>query len=383
MASVTTIPGSTIGARPTPATIDTAEREAWLLLATIPGLGARRRAALIGRFGTAVAALDAPRAAWADLPHFSPRLVGAIRRADRTAAAALLARAAAAEQWVLVPSDGRYPARLRTIPDPPPILFAAGDLTLLDRPAVAIVGSRDHSRYGAVVATRLAEAAAEARAVVVSGMARGLDAVAQAAALNVGGTTIGVLGAGVDVVYPARNRALFARVRDTGLLLSEHPPGDRPTAGAFPRRNRIISGLANALVVVEAALGSGTLITVQCALEQGREVFAVPGPITSATSAGTNRLLRDGATPILAWDDLPALLGLGTTPAPTAPLTCTLGSDEARVLGALTSDPRHIDELALDLGLPIGTLLGALLGLELGGLVEHLPGTLFRRRRGG
>jgi DNA processing protein len=213
-------------------------------------------------------------------------------------------------------------------------------------------------------------------------MALGLDAVAQGAALDASGVTIGVLGTGADIVYPRQNQRLFERVWADGALLTEHPPGDRGHHGAFPQRNRLISGLADSLVVVEAAEGSGTLITVSCALEQGRDVYAVPGPITSPTSRGTNRLLRDGAIPILEPDDLLRALGAVTTrssPDGGSP-QCTLSPDEARVFDALDRDPRHVDELALSTGLPIGTLLGTLLGLEIGNQVEQLPGSLFRKR---
>lgn len=287
-------------------------------------------------------------------------------------------------QVLLVPSDAAFPAMLRTIPDPPPVLFARGDLAWLERPAVAIIGSRAHSRYGADVATALATVAARAGAVVVSGMARGLDAIAQRAALEAGGGTIGVLGTGADVAYPAANRELHRQVLGRGLLLTESPPGTSPQPGAFPRRNRIISGLARWLVVVEAADGSGTMITVTTALEQGREVLAVPGPITSPTSRGTNRLLRDGATPLLAPEDLAAVLGAAVPPArgvPDAlPVPCTLSAEEARVLGAVGREERGVDLVAEGAGLPIGATLGALLGLELAGLVEQLPGGSYRRR---
>lgn len=372
--------GTSIGERPTRDTTDPDERHAWLTLALVPGLGSRRLAALVGRFGSARAALDAPPREIAGVTHLSLRLARAIAGADHDPADALLRRAARDAQVVLTPADPGYPARLRSIPDPPPVLFAGGDLDLLARPGVAIVGSRSHTRYGADVAARLADEAARAGLVVVSGMARGLDAVAQRAALDGGGGTIGVLGGGVDVAYPASNRALHERVRREGLLLSEQPPGARPDQGSFPRRNRIISGLATALVVVEAAVRSGTLITVECALEQGRDVLAVPGPITSPTSEGTNRLVRDGATPILSPSDLPALLGLAAPPPGVAPgLLCTLSADEARVLDQLGAEPRHGDDLALAVGLPIGTVLGVLLGLELAGLAEQQVGGLFRR----
>lgn len=377
--TTTTTTGTSIGGRPTRDTTDPLERAAWLQLATTPGLGSRRLANLLQRFGTAVEVLDAPRAALTHVDQISARLARLLQRGSRDEAESILARAHEAGQEVLVPPDPAYPAALRSIPDPPPILFAAGRLELLTMPAVAIIGSRSHTRYGADLASRLAEQAARAGVVVVSGMARGLDAVAQAAALDAGGATIGVLGAGVDVIYPSRNRGLYQRVREGGLLLSESPPGIQPTPGSFPRRNRIISGLSRALVVVEAAVGSGTLITVECALEQGRDVLAVPGPITSPTSVGTNRLIRDGATPILAVEELAALLGMAPgAPEPLLP-PCTLSPEEARVFDLLTSETQHVDELALKVGLPIGTLLGVLLGLELGGLAEQLPGAMFRR----
>jgi DNA processing protein len=265
------------------------------------------------------------------------------------------------------------------------MLFLRGRLDLVEGPAVAIIGSRDHTGYGRDVAHALSVAAAKAGICIVSGMARGLDAVAHEGALQAGGATIGVLGNGIGVVYPAANRALYEQVEAHGLLLTENPPGERPTVGAFPRRNRLISGLADVLVVVEAAKGSGTMLTVAAALEQGREVMSVPGPITSPTSAGTNQLLRDGADPVLHPDDLLAKFAV-FTPAraadhgPLDPPPCHLSSTEARVFDALTVDARHVDDLTLAIGLPVGELLGVLCGLELGGLAEQLPGSLFRRR---
>ncbi len=374
--------GTSTGERPTRDTIDPEERAAWLALSLVPGLGARSIATLVQHFGSASAVLTVPAHRLAGLPRISRRTLDRIGRIDRRQVAGLLDRARRSGQRVLVPSDPGFPARLRSIPDPPPVLFARGDLAVLGRAAVAIVGSRAHSRYGAEVTGRLAEVAAAAGAVVVSGMARGLDAVAQGAALRAGGTSIGVLGTGVDRIYPMENRSLFERIVGQGLLLSEHPPGDPGHRGAFPRRNRLISGLADALVVVEAAEGSGTLITVNCALEQGRDVFAVPGPITAPSSRGTNRLLRDGATPILEPEDLLAALGLAREQQPAGPPTppCTLTADEARVFDALGPNPLQLDDLAMQVGLPIGPLLGTLLGLELGGLVEQLPGSQFRLR---
>ena len=307
-----------------------------------------------------------------------------LARSSLVAAEVLLARAAAKGVTVVTPADDAFPARLRSIPDPPAMLFLRGRLDLVNGPAVAIVGSRDHTGYGRDVAHVLSVAAAKAGICVVSGMARGLDAVAHEGALQAGGATIGVLGNGIGVVYPAANRELYEQVETHGLLLTENPPGERPTVGAFPRRNRLISGLADVLVVVEAAKGSGTMLTVAAALEQGREVMAVPGPITSPTSAGTNQLLRDGADPLLHPDDLLEKFALVSSAraadhGPLDPPPCHLSATEARVFDALTVDARHVDDLTLAIGLPVGEVLGVLCGLELGGLVEQLPGSLFRR----
>lgn len=360
--------------------VDLDERGAWLALASISGLGPRRMAALLTEFESACGVLRAPHRALREVPGVPSALARTIERTDPADGARLEHTASDAGQQVLTPADVGYPALLRAIPDPPLVLYVVGDPAIFNLPAVAIVGSRDHTSYGERVASTMGGAAGAAGVVVVSGLARGLDAVAQAAALDAGGTTIGVLGHGADIVYPRSNTALFRRVTDLGMLLSEYPPGAEPTAGSFPRRNRLISGLARALVVVEAADGSGTMITVAMALEQGREVFAVPGPITGESSRGTNRLIRDGATPLLGPEDLLAIFGASAaTPAAASP-ACTLSVTEARVFGALDTEPRHLDEIALSSGLPVGELLGTLLGLELGGLVEQLSGSRYQRR---
>jgi DNA processing protein len=289
---------------------------------------------------------------------------------------------------VLLPGDPEFPEILTRIPDMPLVLFAAGDLSLLGRPAVAIVGSRDHSGYGEEVADRVGRAAGAAGIVVVSGMARGLDAVAHSAALDVGGSSIGVLGNGLGVIYPAANRRLYERMQRDGLLLTEFPPGERPVAGSFPRRNRLISGLARVTVVVEAAEGSGTLITVGTALEQGRDVMAVPGPITSRTSVGTNRLIRDGAEPLLEMTDLLAHYpecGGGVAPeaAPGTsftretrplPIPDDLPAAEHRLALALRTGPQDFDGLIRLAGLPAAEALAALSALELRGLVRQGAG---------
>jgi DNA processing protein len=211
--------------------------------------------------------------------------------------------------------------------------------------------------------------------------------VAHTAALDAGGTTIGVLGNGLGVIYPSANRTLYDRVGQGGLLLSEFPPGERPHAGSFPRRNRLISGLARVTVVVEAAIGSGALITAGTALDQGREVMAVPGNITSPVSAGTNRLIQDGAAPVLEAGDLllhfPELArsspSKAVAPAVARPLPETLSSEERELAGLIGAESIHPDEISTRLRRPIGEVLGLLSGLEIAGVVEQAPGRLFRR----
>lgn len=362
---------------------DPDERLAYIALALIPGLGARRLASLLSSVGSANAVLRAPYAQLIQAGGMNREMVSAILAPPLGEAERLRVRSESQGHRTLVPCDAEYPQILRSIPDPPVLLFARGRIDALARPGVAIVGSRVHSRYGGEVARLMGETAANAGIPVISGMARGLDAVAQTAALDAGGVSIGVLGTGADIVYPLENRPLFERMLAEGLLLTEHPPGERAFRGAFPRRNRLISGLARALVVVEAAEGSGTLVTVACALEQGREVLVVPGPISSPTSKGTNRLLRDGATPLLGPDDLLTAFGMASDlakPVRPTPPPCDLSPNEAQTLAGLSETPRTVDEIALAVGLPIGLLLGTLLGLELGGLVEQLPDNSYRRR---
>lgn len=371
-----------------------ADREAYLTLALLPGIGAARLGALLARFETPARVLAAPTERLAAVPGISQAAAGAVSTADLRRARAALGALERLGGRLLLPDGLDFPAALRTIPDPPVHLFAQGDLSLLGRPAVAIVGSRDHSLYGAEVCRAVARAAARAGLVVVSGMARGLDAAAHAGALEGGGrrdaagpdggdpgATIGVLGNGLGVIYPAANRALYEQVSRSGLLLTEFPPGERPTVGSFPRRNRLISGLARVVVVVEAAVTSGALQTVTCALEQGREVLAVPGQITSPVSAGTNRLIRDGAGPLLDLDDLLAHYPEITRreAAPTPRLRGGGGAAlEGQLVKALWSGPRRVEELVEASGAPVGAALDALSVLELDGRVRQEPGGLYR-----
>jgi DNA processing protein len=367
------------------------ERAAWVALALAPGIGPARFYALLDACRTALGALAAPFEFLRAVPEMSGPAAAAARATSVGSGQRVLDDVQRAGGRTLLAMDPEFPASLKPIPDPPPLLFAHGDLSLLQRPAAAIVGSRNHSEYGEEVCRRVAWEAAAAGVVVVSGMARGLDAIAHTAALDAGGATIGVLGNGLGVIYPAANRQLYERVMASGLLLTEFPPGDKPNAGSFPRRNRIISGLARATVVVEAAEGSGALITARTALDQGREVVAVPGPITSPRSVGCNRLIRDGATPLLEMRDLldhypdavppPDVRALPPPPAlpPLRPLPAELGEAERMVAVLLGREPVLLEELIARSGRAAHELLAALCGLEISGLVEQGPGRTFRR----
>ncbi|HEY3011616.1 MAG TPA: DNA-processing protein DprA [Gemmatimonadales bacterium] len=364
----------------------TDERLAYVALTQVPGMGPARLKTLLTACTTAIGAHSAPFDFLCALPGFSRALATAVKATPLDTGRKMLEDAAKLGAEVLVPEDHGYPPLLRPIPDPPPVLFAVGDHSLLSRPAAAIVGSRDHSGYGAEVCRALATAAAHVGVVIVSGMARGLDAIAHTAALDCGGTTIGVLGNGHGVIYPSANRALYERVARDGLLLSEFPPGERPHVGSFPRRNRLISGLSRVTVVVEAAAGSGALITAGTALDQGREVMAVPGNITSVVSVGVNRLIRDGAAPVLDPADLlehfPELAGskpVSPVTRPSRQLPESLSAEERELAGLLGERSAHPDELATQFRRPIGEVLGLLCGLEIAGVVEQGPGRVFRR----
>ena len=283
--------------------------------------------------------------------------------------------------------DASYPARLRTIADPPPLLYFKGELNGVDDKAVAIVGSRSASDYGRRVARDLARGLAGAGFTVVSGMARGIDGMAHETALNSGGRTIAVLGSGVERAYPPEHDKLYQRIRANGAVISELPIGTRPIAFNFPARNRLISGLSLGVVVVEATEKSGSLITASLAVEQGREVFAVPGEVGSSRSRGAHRLIRQGAKLVENVDDIleeiaPQLLNRGGT-ANAAPLALPQNaSAEARkVFALLEAGSLQIDEVIERSGLAAPRVLQILLELELQGYVRQLAGKRYAAER--
>jgi DNA processing protein len=273
--------------------------------------------------------------------------------------------------------DAEYPAALHDLRNPPPTLWVIGNLSVLDRPVVAIVGTRKSTLYGERITRELSAALARAGACVISGMARGIDGVAHVAALDGGGLTAAVLGTGVDLVYPPSHRALYRRIATSGLLLSELPPGAHSHGGSFQQRNRLIAALAKVTIVVEAPAMSGALGTAKWAQELNREVAAVPGPIDSPQSEGCNVLFRDGAHPITSVADALALAGL--TPALRA-LREPADPDQSRVWQALHDGPADLDTLCHRSSLPVQRCLAAVTALELNGTIEcALTGEIRRR----
>ncbi|MBI4280006.1 MAG: DNA-protecting protein DprA [Armatimonadetes bacterium] len=278
---------------------------------------------------------------------------------------------------MLAPADAAYPAGLRNIYDPPPVLYLRGRLVPEDVLAVAVVGTRRPTPYGLAAAERIAGDLARAGLTVVSGLARGIDGAAHRAALRAGGRTVAVLGCGVDVAYPPEHRRLIDDMVRHGAVLSEFPPGTPPRRQHFPRRNRLISGLSLGVVVVEGAEDSGALITADFALDQGREVFAVPGPIFAPQSRGPHWLIAQGARLVADAADILEELGMRQSVPGGAPAGARCGAlsgEEAAVLARLSWEPTPVDRIVEEVGRPIAEVTPVLLALELRGLVQQVAG---------
>jgi DNA processing protein len=278
--------------------------------------------------------------------------------------------------------DDHYPQRLREIPAPPPVLYVWGEIKPQDRWAVAVVGTRRATAYGKAVAREVASMLAASGVTVISGLARGIDALAHKAALEVGGRTIAVLGSGLDRVYPPEHRHLAESIADAGAVISDYPLGTRPEPKNFPPRNRIISGLAMIVVIVEAGEGSGALITADFAAEQGREVFAVPGEINKRASRGTNLLIQSGARILISPEDVLEALNLDLVARQeVAALELPEDETERRVFEALSGEPTHVDDLQASCDLPVAQITASLAMLELKGRVRQVGGMHYIRVR--
>jgi DNA processing protein len=363
-----------------------------LALHLVPGLGPKLTAALLDRFGSARAVLEASAAELQDVPYVGGKVARAVEQALHSAdTAAERERMARHHVTLLALCSGGYPAVLANIADPPHLLYIRGTLEARDANAVAVVGSRQCTAYGRRVAERLAGDLARAGYTVISGLARGIDSCAHRGALQAGGRTLAVLAGGLSRIYPPEHKDLASEVAAAGALLSEAAMEMEPMAGMFPARNRIISGLARGVVIVEANEKSGALITAHHAAEQGREVFAVPGPVDSPASEGTLALLRQGAKLVRHADDIledlngiapltPPAEGRPAGPAPVREMPPGLNEVEQRIWDFLAGQPRHIDEMARELGLPVPQLSGTLMMLEMKKVVRRLPGNQFERR---
>jgi DNA processing protein len=360
------------------------ERAYWVVLSMATGIGPVRFQRLLEICGGARRAWQATdlELAAAGLERRTAESLRKLRA--QTTPRAMAARLKELGIRALTLLDDEYPALLRQVADPPPVLFVRGRLIPADAQSIALVGTRRATSYGRAVAQRLARDLVAAGVTIVSGLAKGVDTHAHHAALDAGGRTLAVLGNGLDQVYPPENAGLACQIvdADRGAVVSEFAPGVPPDAVNFPRRNRIISGLSIATVIVEAGERSGALITADFALEQGREVMVVPGNIFSPTSIGSNELLKQGATPVTSAQDV--LDALGPRDAERAPASLArgvpeLGSEETTVWQALGGEPRHVDDLARTLGVGPGGVSATLALLELRGLARQVGPMLYTR----
>jgi DNA processing protein len=357
-------------------------------LALVTGVGPRLRKALLDAFGTAGDVFAAAPSDLRRVPGIGAELARRIRAAkDEIDVQSEIDLCAAGNIRILTDHDDDYPRALREIHDPPAILFVRGQILPPDALAVAIVGARHATHYGITQAERLAGSLARAGLTIVSGLARGIDAAAHRGALAAGGRTLAVLGSGLLNLYPPEHAELADEVVAGGALISEHPPHSPPLAGAFPQRNRIITGMSLGVLVVEASTHSGALISARHAMEQGREVFAVPGRIDSRTSRGCHALIRDGAKLVETADDVLEELGPLVAPAQTAaglevhqPAELLLNDVEQQVLATVSNDATTIDDVISATGLPTGQVLATISVLEMRHLVRRLSGNTIVRK---
>jgi DNA processing protein len=354
----------------------------WVAFQQTPQVGPSRLGTLRARFG------DDLEQAWRAPVGLLSSIVGeAIARSIVETRGsldldALVARIERSGADVLTLDDPRYPPLLLEAPVPPPVLYCRGEVQPGDVMSVAIVGTRRTTDYGREVTRVLAHDLAQAGVTIVSGLAYGVDTVAHDAALSAGGRTIGVLGCGIDIMYPRENERLARRMLDQGAILSEHPPGTQPDARFFPARNRIVAGMTRGTIVVEAPVKSGALITSDFAAAFGRDVFAVPGNVFSESSAGCHALLRDGAVLTTCAADVLAELGFGA-PGPERVVQAALPMNEGErvLLALLTPEPKHIDDIAAAAQLSISEVSTALLMMELQGLVRNAGAQHYARAR--
>jgi DNA processing protein len=366
-----------------------------LMLSQLQGIGPARTNAIISHFGASPSLLDADANAFEQVPGIGETLAREIasslgniswRRQAHEAADDQIERAGKLGASIVTILDPSYPALLREIYDPPPLLFVRGNPSALSNPSLAVVGTRRASPYGKQATEFFCRNLVNCGYTILSGLAYGIDMAAHRTAVDAGGTTIAVLGCGIDIIYTDPAGRLWPRILEHGSIVSEEWIGREPMAGNFPRRNRLISGLTLGTIVVESDVKGGSMITASCAIEQNREVFAIPGSIFSRASRGTNLLIqRCQAKPVLSAEDVIAEL-LPSNQASNSPLQemlpfhSGLSNEQSRIVKALENGPLHIDLIAQNTGLTIETLLVHLFELEMKRAIEQEPGQLFRTR---
>jgi len=347
------------------------------------GLGRARLLRLLQGFGSPAAVLNADPRDWELRADVNRKFAGGVPPEDDQQLSTWVDLLDQAAVSIVTCLDDDYPDQLRSIVDPPALLYRRG--TLPTGPALAVVGARKATTQGRIWTRELCRELAATGLPIISGLARGIDTAAHLGCLDGNGPTVAVLGNGIDQIYPPENRSLGERIIESGAILSEYPPGTEPLAGHFPGRNRLISGFAAGVLVIEAAAGSGSLITVEFALEQGREVFAVPGTPLVPTSIGTNQLLKDGAHMVTEARDIIDVLLPGRTvglpPEAMNEIPADMPETEKTLFKSLTFEPSHIDELTRKSALTPMEVSDILLHLELAGWVEQLPGARYLRSR--
>ena len=351
------------------------EKRYWIGINLVKGIGAVRLRALLDYFGDA-------KTAWQATPEqlraagLSKKIVERFTKVrSNVDLDALWQQIEEKNIRVMTWEDSDYPARLREIAQPPPILYLRGDLTEDDAWAVAIVGTRRVTSYGRQVTEEIAAYLAQNGVTVVSGLARGVDGIAHQAALKAGGRTLAILGSGVNRIYPPEHRTLAEQISQAGAVISDYAPDTPPEGSNFPPRNRIISGLSMATIVIEAGETSGALITAKFAVEQGREVFALPGNIFAPQSKGPNRLIQQGAHPLLKPRDILDVLDLTrVTEHRAARQVLPADATEAQLISMLTQEPQHVDEIRSQTGLAVEKVSSTLVMMELKGMVHHVGG---------
>lgn len=365
--------------------MDSSELKSWLALSTVSKIGPVRYVFLVKHFGTPEKVLGASKRELAELPDIGPVIASNIKNKILWDKVEEQLKLMEKNQLKIVTfKDEDYPENLLSIYDPPPFLFVWGEISKADRNAVAIVGCRLASAYGKRITERIARELSKRGITVVSGLARGIDSIGHLSTLKEGGRTLAVFGSGLDIVYPPENKKLAERIRSSGVLISEFFLGTKPEAPNFPRRNRLISGLSLGVVIVEAGARSGALLTAHYALEQNREVFAIPGNLDTKNSEGTNKLIKQGAKLVTSIEDIMEELkltgeGMLTSPGKTEKVISHLSEMEKNIFGLISDEPYHIDKVATQASVSVPQALSTLLSLELKGLVKQLSGKMFIR----